>query len=115
MPLTCGCDFDTEYAWYYAVPSDYTVMPERKRRARCQSCSSLIGTGDITLVFPRGRPANCDYEIARFGEEHDSVPLSPHYLCETCGDLFLSLTELGFCVSPEEDQRELVKEYAEQR
>lgn len=41
------------------------------------------------------------------------IPLAKQYMCERCADLFFSLQDLGFdCVSPYEDQRELVQEYA---
>ena len=43
----------------------------------------------------------------------NGVPLAPKYLCERCADLLFSLTELGYCERPWEDQRELVREYAE--
>ena len=34
-------------------------------------------------------------------------------MCERCADLMFSLTELGYCAAPWEDQRELVAEYAD--
>jgi hypothetical protein len=45
--------------------------------------------------------------------EGNEVPMTPKWMCERCGDLYFSLTELGFCVSLDDDMRELVKEYAE--
>jgi len=46
--------------------------------------------------------------------EGNEIYLADVYLCETCADLFFSLQDLGFsCVLPDEDMRELVKEYAE--
>lgn len=41
------------------------------------------------------------------------MKLASHWLCEICADLFFNLDALGFCPGPEDDMRELVKEYAD--
>jgi len=53
-----------------------------------------------------------EVEVAIYGED-GLVPRSNKFLCEECADLYFSLSELGFCVMPYENQKELVKEYAE--
>ena len=113
MPLSCECDYD-DPDFYWWQPSDYSEMPERKRRKRCNSCFSFLEAGSIVAEFSVTRDSRCDYEFSRFGEgDPGAISLAPVYLCECCADLFFSLDELGFCVSPYEAQRELVREYAQ--
>lgn len=98
MPLSCDCSDDHD--WYYSSPDDYTTL-DTKRRKRCVSCCEFIELKSICLKF------YC-YSI-----DEDSVekPLEYLYMCETCGDLFYSLEDLGFCLNMGEDMRELVKDY----
>lgn len=114
MPLSCDCGLDDlDVAWYYWPPNDYSIMPQRRARKRCVSCDELIDHGATVAEFHRSRFANGDYEESRFGEgDPEAVTLASVYLCERCADLYFSLDDLGFCVSPYEDQRELVREYA---
>lgn len=114
MPLTCSCDYDgDEPAWYVYSPSDYSEMPIFKRRRRCSSCDELIDGGAIVAKFNRSRCPRSDIEEAIYGDG-PTIPLATQYICETCADLYFSLYELGFeCVTPDENMRELVREYAE--
>jgi len=117
MPLTCHCGEDEDAAWYWREPNDYSVLEKpvgRSRRPRCQSCFTLVDFGSTVIKFERFRFANTDIEERIYGEGEE-IYLAPHYHCERCADLFFSLSELGFCVSPEECMLELVKEYAELR
>ena len=60
----------------------------------------------------RSPSERCNYiEEAIYGDE---VPLAPWFLCETCGDLALSLDELGFCFDLGGDSlKDQIKEYRE--
>lgn len=113
MPLSCTCPEgeDDADSWYWP-PEDYSEMPHRKRRARCQSCKAFINSGTMVAYFRRTRCPKTDIEERIFGWDSAAVSLAPIFLCEECADLFFSLTELGFCVSPYENQKELVNEYA---
>jgi predicted RNA-binding Zn-ribbon protein involved in translation (DUF1610 family) len=113
MPLTCSCDYGDEPDFYVYHPSDYSEMPVLKRRRRCASCGTLIDAGAIVAKFERARCPQTDLEEKIYGDGA-SIPLANQYLCETCADLYFSLFELGFeCVMPDENMRELVREYAE--
>ena len=113
MPLTCSCDYGDDYDYYVQSPNDYSEMPIFKRRRRCASCGTLIDHGAIVAKFERTRCPQTDIEDAIYGAG-PSIPLADQYLCETCADLYFSLSELGFeCVMPDENMRELVREYAE--
>jgi len=46
--------------------------------------------------------------------DDEAIVLASHWLCEECSDLWFSLYELGFqCVTPNENVRDLVRQYAE--
>lgn len=113
MPLSCSCDDDDDPDFYVYSPGDYSEMPALKRRRRCASCSTMIDAGAIVAKFERARGPRTNIEEAIYGDG-DSIRLANQYLCETCADLYFSLYELGFeCVMPDENMRELVREYAE--
>ncbi|CAK0780908.1 conserved hypothetical protein [Gammaproteobacteria bacterium] len=100
MSLTCSCNEWDESKWYYEVDEYYSEL-KTKRGRPCCSCGKPIKVGDTVVRFTRERI---------YG---DMAPLAPRFMCETCGDLYYGLEDLGFCVNPEDDMRELVKEYAE--
>ena len=114
MGLTCGCDFEfdlssvTEYAY---PPEGYAVM-SASRRKRCTSCGVLIDVGVIAANIKRVRIPKDDVELLVYGDDGE-IPLADKWLCERCADLFFSLEELGYCVSPYDDMRELVHDYAD--
>ncbi|MBK5970462.1 MULTISPECIES: hypothetical protein [Thiorhodovibrio] len=113
MPLSCSCDYGDDVDFYVYHPIDYSEMPALKRRKRCASCEALIDAGAIVAKFSRNRCPKNDIEEAIYGGG-PTIPLADQFLCETCADLFFSLFELGFeCVMPNENMRELVREYAE--
>jgi len=116
MPLSCSCEEWEDADWYCWSPTNYSKMPKRRARVRCASCKKLIDAGTVVAVFSRSREARTEIECNIYGEgDPESISLADGYLCEECADLFFSLDELGFCVSPYENQRELVKEYADMR
>ena len=112
MSLSCYCGYPDDCDWFWFEPDDYSSMPLRKRRVRCHSCSDLIDTGSIVTEFNRFRYPITDVEVSIYGDGAD-VSLASWFMCERCSDLYFSLTELGYCVSAEDDMRELVREYAE--
>lgn len=108
MPLTCECEYLDDATWYYDPPTDETVL-KAKRSRRCCSCEELISPGSVVVPFSRWRSPKTWIEENIHGDE---VRLATKYMCETCGDLYWSLDELGFCVGPGECMRELTREYA---
>jgi hypothetical protein len=63
--------------------------------------------------FTRTRPVRDDVEERIYGEDGE-IHLASMFLCEECADLYFNLSELGYeCISPEDNMRELVTEYAE--
>lgn len=113
MSLSCYCKYEPEPGdVLWDQPSDYKALDTKAPR-KCCSCGAKLETGATVVEFPRHKVPDCDYEWARFGEEYEDGPKrASRWMCERCGDLYYSLDELGYCINPEEDQRELVKEYA---
>ena len=110
MPLSCDCgDFDPSDLdrWWYG-PNDYTEMPKRKRRARCVSCKDLIENSAVVTRFDWYRHPN-QFEDEKLG--WSEVGFSTDWMCETCSDIFFSLTELGFCMNLDTPMREHLADY----
>jgi hypothetical protein len=109
MPLSCYCDDDGD--WWHIPPNDYSVL-DTKRCRKCASCGERIPVGATVLKMDcyRSPSDSMGIEESIYGDE---VPMAPKYLCERCGDLYLSLAELGYCLNLGEDMRELVRDYAE--
>lgn len=105
--LSCLCYEDGD--WFYDPPEDFSVFPHRRRK-RCTSCKTLISQGETCLSFKRARSIRSDIEEDIYGTEK---PLATWYLCEKCGEIWLNLDAIGYCVNPDEDMGELMREYHE--
>jgi len=105
MSLSCECGDD--YETYYSRPNSYTTL-QTNRRKRCVSCKKLIDINSVCVKFPSYRSPRDDIEENIYGDE---VPIASPYMCEECGDLYFSLTELGFCINLGDGMRDLVWEY----
>lgn len=96
MSLYCDYGDDACIDWWLHGPLDEAPL-QTKRSRKCCSCGSRIAVGDIARKVQRARAPSerCNWiEESIFGDE---VPLSDWYLCEACGDLADSISELGFC------------------
>lgn len=113
MPLSCSCDYGDDFSWMYSPPNDYSTLAT-KRRKRCSSCNKLIDIGAVCAKFIRSRAPISDVEVSIYGEDGE-IDLADMHLCEECADMWFSLYELGFqCVAPDEDMRDLCRQYAEE-
>lgn len=114
MSLMCSCDNDEwepgMVIWF--DPSDYAPLTTKRDR-KCCSCGSRIAVSDECSEVKRGKVPEHEIEVRIYGEDDETVPLASKWLCETCAGLAFALDDLGYCAQPWEDQRELVKEYAE--
>lgn len=70
----------------------------------------MIEKGETVLEIERYKIPDYEIECAIYGEDGE-IPRASKYHCEECGGLFLSLSEIGFCVDPFCDQKENLKEY----
>lgn len=107
MTLSCGCDdWGDDAEWYWNGIDSRPLVS--KRSARCRACKTLIKPGTECWHLDRYRSPRTDFEERIYGDE---VPLAAWHLCERCGDIYSSLTELGFCVDPTESMDSQLAEY----
>jgi hypothetical protein len=112
MSLYCGTDFDDGGDWYWVGPYDEAPLATKRGR-RCCSCKALIKVGEVSRLVERFRPAT-EFEEVR-GIACDGVQMPNWYLCEKCGDLSDSLTELNFCYTLGGDSlKKQINEYMEE-
>lgn len=111
MSLSCSTG-DGDFAWYYTEPDDFTTL-QTKRRRRCSSCKSLIDKGSVVLQFDRMKYAETDIEVRIHGAGGE-IGMTPMFMCESCGDQWFNLTALKFCIAPNENVPQLLKEYVEE-
>ncbi len=99
MSLYCELDYDgSDGDWWWFGPDEEAPLATKRSR-KCCSCGTKVGVGDTARKVRRARPPSerCNYiEESIYGDE---VPLAAWYMCETCGDLADSLSELGYCYS----------------
>lgn len=95
MTLSCSWD-DEPYEWTES-PDDFVAMPELPRRKRCCACHKMLSPGEDVLIFPHFRVVKSDIEESIYG---DAKPLANLYHCEKCGEIYLNLEALGYCVWP---------------
>lgn len=101
MSLSCEIDVgDGDGDWWWYSPQDESPL-ETKRSRKCCSCGQKIRVGDTARKVTRYRRPT-EFEEER-GIACDEVPLANWYLCEMCGDLADSITELGFCYTLGDD------------
>jgi predicted RNA-binding Zn-ribbon protein involved in translation (DUF1610 family) len=105
--LSCECYTD-DSNWWYELGEESPLKTKRARR--CCSCRKPIKPGETALKFHRWRVPNSDIEERIHGDE---VYMAPWFMCEECGNLFWSLSDLGFCINlGSESMRSLTREYA---
>lgn len=109
MSLSCICYEDYDAAWYWSPSDDFKLYPG-KRATRCCSCKAKINKGDLVLELYRTREPRSEIEVRIYGEG-DTVELASWFHCESCGEIFLNLSDLKYCMSIEDDMRENLKEY----
>jgi len=109
--LSCSCGEWEGEGIAYEPPNDFTVL-ETSKRKRCTSCKKLIDIGSSVLPFGRFRAPQTDIEVDIYGDDGE-IRLCNHYLCETCGEIYLNLETIGYCVDPENDMTEYLSEYHE--
>ncbi len=108
--LSCSCSED-DYSWFYFMPNDFVCL-DTKRRRRCCSCRNLIDLKSLCLKIERYRDPKTFVEDKIY-EDVGEVPISPYWLCESCGEIFLNLTEIGYCLDLGIDLRKYLQEYHE--
>jgi hypothetical protein len=68
----------------------------------------LIEKGALCLEFERVRSPYDDIDERINGDE---IPIAPWYMCESCGEIYLNLSDAGYCLWLGDDLREKLSEY----
>jgi len=105
--LSCNCGYGDFEWWYERPPEDFTKFT-RGRRKRCISCGKLINIGTDCLRFDCYRSAYSHIEENIYG---DVVPIADKFMCEKCGEIFLNLSALGYCLTIGHHIREDLEDY----
>ena len=93
--MSLFCDYEGgDYEWYYESAYDFQPLDTKYSR-KCCSCKKKIKPGEDSLKFLRCRSPQTNFEEAFY--QGDDVPLTTWYMCEECGGLYLSISELGLC------------------
>lgn len=114
MSLSCNCDYDGDYDWWYNPP-EVTAPLTTKRARRCVSCKCKLPPGAEVGRFERWRTPNNDVEERIHGYDGE-IHMADWYMCEDCTGLYWALADLGFCMTLNKTpMRALVKEYNQMR
>lgn len=102
MSLSCECGDPYDSDWWYYQPNDF--VPLFKARTTCCSCKKPIKVSEECLEFERA-------ELGMFGDE---ILMKPLFMCESCGEIYLNITDLGYCIYLGDDSMvDLLEEYHE--
>ena len=110
MPLSC--DYEDDVFDYYADPDEN--FSTAKQDCKCESCGKKIKAGETVVRFHCWRPADPDSgnpEDIQADEDGDDVHLPDEFHCERCGEIYLNLHEIGYCLCISEHMPSLLKEY----
>jgi len=109
--LSCDCDYYPEdpgdVVWF--PPADFTMLQTSKRK-RCKSCKRLINIGEECLEFKKERVPYSEIEERIYG---DMVQIASFYMCKECGEIFLNLDALGYCLDITQPMADHLSEYHE--
>ena len=107
--LSCTCNGGDYDWWYYGIPENFETF-DGARRKRCISCNELINIGSDCVRF------DCYCSPRSFVEENiygDEVPIANRFMCEKCGEIFLNLSALGYCLEIGHNVKEDLEDYWE--
>ena len=112
MGLACSCGEWDGDGWGWQCDDKLTTL-QTNRRKRCVSCNELISLGAECVEFYRMRYAHPGVEENIYGECGE-IELASWYMCEECGEQYLNLSALGYCINLGNDNMlDLLKEYQE--
>ena len=98
MSLSCDCSFDNE-TFYVIEDVERVAQTDYK----CYGCCKQGHAGDHVRRYTDARYPDED-ECCALGLDPDDdldgdiITMKYRRICEECGDLFDSLTDLGFCI-----------------
>lgn len=89
--LSCGCGYegDIDLPFYY-IPTDFSIFKSFKK-TECVSCSKKLKRFDLSVKFT--------WFVLKQYEYDEVYKLNGiNYMCEECGEKYLNLTALDFCI-----------------
>lgn len=95
MGLSCECYDDYDYDYYYTCTEEFEII---RFATTCYSCKCNILPGDQVLPFD-------------ITDDHYTEVCDVKFHCEKCGEVFLNLEDLGFCIDFEDNMLKLLEEY----
>lgn len=110
--LSCTCpdwENDEPGSWWFYEPDRFSTF-SAERRERCSSCNKLIDIGGDCLEFRRERTPYTEIEERIKGDE---IGMASLFMCKACGEIYLNLTDLGYCLEITESMRAYMSEYHE--
>lgn len=100
MSLSCECDCNMDDGWYIPEQDFSSSLCHQK----CRSCNCDIQAGTELLAF----------ELWRYDQEtDDEICYGYYYHCEACGEIFMNLEALGYCMYTNNHMPTLLREYHE--
>lgn len=130
MSLSCSCGEWDGDGWYYVVKSkllcevpfyvdgkavwdqEFFFPLATKRARKCKSCKELIKVGENCIEFTRHVSTEGDEISERI--HGDEMEIASWFHCEKCGEQYLNLEDLGYCVDISENMFDLLAEHREQ-
>lgn len=110
--FSCTCYEWDDAPWVWTLPVNDFVPLNASRRKRCKSCGELIDVGEDCLRFHRHREARDEIEMDIHNEGY-TIRMADYHHCARCGEIFLNLESVGYCLDIESDMREAMREYWE--
>jgi hypothetical protein len=101
------CGYPGEW-WYFSPEPDDLKPFTGKRRKRCSSCRRLIEIEEESLEFKRERSPWTELEEQISGCQ---IPMASLFFCEQCSEIYLNLTDAGYCFGPKDNMKEALGEY----
>ncbi len=110
LNCSCGSEFGDDYGtWVYYPPCDFSKL-KTKRRKRCKSCDKLINIEDDVLEFHRARTPYTEIEREISGDE---ISCASYYHCRSCGEIYLNLSDIGYCIDITKNMNDYLEGYHE--
>lgn len=112
MSLLCYYEGYPGDGWGFWKPEKFTMLNTKHRR-RCKSCGNLIDIGSMCVEIERFQFPQNEIQCRIYGDWDVEIDLASYWLCESCGEIWFNLEALGYCLDPEGDMRENLREYWE--
>ena len=114
MSLSCSCQEWEGDGWAFWLMNEEFEPFVGKRKKQCCSCGTDIVHLQPCLTFCRGRGPRNSVEEKIYGDPSDPcVPLAPYHMCEKCGETYLNLVNVGFCVDITDYMQHDLEDYHE--